>query len=100
MTLSIGILEALFLGLMLLTGPMLLSTPTSAKGTGFVFVSSEKLNNIAVLDPKRDDRFIKWIETSRSPREMKFRNGRKQLLVACADNVVIDIARAAPRVTS
>ena len=74
---------------------MLWSMPTYAKGTGFLFVSREKLNNIAVIDPQQDDRVIKWIETSRSPREMKFRNGRKQLLVACGDDAVIDVATLA-----
>jgi DNA-binding beta-propeller fold protein YncE len=96
MTVTTRIFEALSLGLMLSTGPMLWSTPTCAKGTGFVFVSSEKLNNVAAIDPKQDDRVIKWIETSRSPREMKFRNVRKQqLLVACGDDAAIDVGTLA-----
>jgi hypothetical protein len=96
MTVTTRIFEALSLGLMLSTGPMLWSTPTCAKGTGFVFVSSEKLNNVDAIDPKQDDRVIKWIETSRSPREMKFRNVRKQqLLVACGDDAAIDVGTLA-----
>ncbi len=35
-----------------------------AKGTGYVFVSHEKTNNIAVIDPKQDYRIIKWIDVS------------------------------------
>jgi YVTN family beta-propeller protein len=75
-----------------------LSAKTSAEGTGYVFVSNEQTNNIAVIDPKQDYQIIKWIETSRRPRGMSFLNGRKQLLVACGyDNVidVIDVATLA-----
>jgi len=44
-----------------------LATAASAKGTGYVFVSHEKTNNIAVIDPKQDYRIIKWIDTSQPP---------------------------------
>jgi PQQ-dependent catabolism-associated beta-propeller protein len=60
-------------------------------GTGYVFVSHEKTNNIAVIDPKQDYKIIKWISTSRRPRDMKFRDGRKLLYVACGDDDVIDV---------
>ena len=63
----------------------------SAKGTGYVFVSHEKTNNIAVIDPKQDYKVIAWIDTSHRPRDMNFRNDRKQLLVACGDDDVIDV---------
>lgn len=70
---------------------LLVSNATNARGTGYVFVSHERTNNIAVLDPKQDDRIIKWIDTSHRPRGMSFRNGRTQLLVACGDDDVIDV---------
>src|SRR5580692_403939 len=62
------------------------STAAIAKGTGYVFVSHEKTNNIAVIDPKQGSRIIKWIDTSHRPRDMNFRDDRKQLLVACGDD--------------
>jgi PQQ-dependent catabolism-associated beta-propeller protein len=62
-----------------------------AKGTGYVFVSHEKTNNIAVIDPKQDYKIIKWIQTSRRPRDMKFRDRRRLLYVACGDDDVIDV---------
>jgi PQQ-dependent catabolism-associated beta-propeller protein len=84
MTVTRCIVCALWLGLAV-------STQTVAKGTGYVFVSNEQTNNIAVIDPKQEDRVIKWIETSRRPRDMVFRNDRQQLLVACGDDNVIDV---------
>ena len=68
-----------------------MSVQANAKGTGYVFVSNEKTNNIAVLDPKQDYRVINWIETSHRPRDMQFRDDHKQLLVACGDDDVIDV---------
>jgi PQQ-dependent catabolism-associated beta-propeller protein len=68
-----------------------LSRGASANGTGYVFVSHEKTNNIAVIDPKQDYKLIKWIPTSRRPRDMKFRDSRKLLYVACGDDDVIDV---------
>ena len=68
-----------------------LATGAGAKGTGYVFVSHEKTNNIAVIDPKQDFRIIKWIPTSHRPRDMKFRDDHAQLLVACGDDDVIDV---------
>jgi PQQ-dependent catabolism-associated beta-propeller protein len=72
-----------------------LATGAGAKGTGYVFVSHEKTNNIAVIDPKQDFRIIKWIPTSRRPRDMKFRDDHTQLLVACGDDDVIDVVDVA-----
>ena len=68
-----------------------LAVGASARGTGYVFVSHEKTNNIAVIDPKQDYRIIQWIPTSHRPRDMKFRDGNRQLLVACGDDDVIDV---------
>jgi YVTN family beta-propeller protein len=67
------------------------SAQASAKGTGYLFVSNERMNNIVVIDPKQDYRIAKWIETSHRPRGMAFRDDRKQLLVACGDDDVIDV---------
>ena len=67
------------------------SAQASAKGTGYLFVSNEQMNNVVVIDPKQDYRVAKWIETSHRPRGMAFRDDRKQLLVACGDDDVIDV---------
>ena len=75
----------------LLIACVALSTDAGAKGTGYVFVSHEKTNNIAVIDPRQDYKIIKWIPTSRRPRDMKFRDNRKLLYVACGDDDVIDV---------
>jgi YVTN family beta-propeller protein len=68
-----------------------LSTQASATGTGYVFVADAKTNDIAVIDPKQSFRVVKWIGTSRGPHDMKFREGQKQLLVACTEDGVIDV---------
>ena len=77
-------LPALVLGLVL-------SADAKAKNTGYVFVSNEKTSNIAVIDPKQDYKIIKWIPTSRRPRDMKFRDNHRLLYVACGDDDVIDV---------
>lgn len=77
-----------------LSVPLLVLAPVTAAGakdTGYVFVSHEKTNNIAVIDPKQDYKIIKWIPTSHRPRDMKFRADRRQLYVACGDDDVIDV---------
>jgi PQQ-dependent catabolism-associated beta-propeller protein len=68
-----------------------LATQARAEGTGYVFVSHEKTNNIAVLDPKQDYKIIRWIPTSHRPRDMKFADSRRLLYVACGDDDVIDV---------
>jgi PQQ-dependent catabolism-associated beta-propeller protein len=91
MPISISMISTLLIGLAV-------SAQTSAKDTGYLFVSNEQTNNVAVIDPTQQHRVINWIRTSSGPRGMAFRNGREQLLVACgADNVidVIDVARLA-----
>src|SRR5271166_5920757 len=70
---------------------LMLSEGAEAKGTGYVFVSHEKTNNVAVIDPKQDYKIIKWIPTSHRPRDMKFRDNRRLLYVACGDDDVIDV---------
>jgi PQQ-dependent catabolism-associated beta-propeller protein len=77
--------------LAILATGLVVSPAAQAKNTGLVFVSHERSNNVAVIDPKRDYQIIKWIETSRRPRDLKFRDDHKQLLVACGDDDVIDV---------
>jgi DNA-binding beta-propeller fold protein YncE len=68
-----------------------LSTQTRAESTGYVYVSNEGTNNIAVIDPYRAYQVVKWIATDHGPRDMKFRDNREQLLVACGGDDVIDV---------
>lgn len=77
-------LPALVLGLALSAG-------ARAKDTGYVFVSHEKTNNIAVINPKEDYKIIQWIPTSHRPRDMKFGDNHRLLYVACGDDDVIDV---------
>ena len=84
MTVARCTVSALLLGLAL-------SSQTKAKDTGYVFVSNEKTNDVTVIDPRQEDRVIKWIHTSHRPRGMSWQNDRKQLLVACGDDAVIDV---------
>jgi PQQ-dependent catabolism-associated beta-propeller protein len=86
-------LDARFVTLILpaLVPGLVLSAEAGAKDTGYVFVSNEKTNNIAVIDPKRDYKIIKWIPTSHRPRDMKFRDNHRLLYVACGDDDVIDV---------
>ena len=69
----------------------LVPSAARAKGTGYVFVSNEKTNNVAVLDPKQDYKIVKWISTSQRPRDMLFAADRKLIYVACGDDDVIDV---------
>jgi PQQ-dependent catabolism-associated beta-propeller protein len=70
---------------------LVLSAGAIAKDTGYVFVSNEKTNNIAVIDPKQDYKVIQWVPTSHRPRDMKFGDDRRLLYVACGDDDVIDV---------
>lgn len=67
----------------------LLPRPAFAAGTGNVFVSLEKGNEVVVLD--RDFNEIKRIPTSKRPRDMHFNQDKTQLFVACGDDDAIDI---------
>jgi PQQ-dependent catabolism-associated beta-propeller protein len=62
-----------------------------AAGTGYVFVSNERSNNILVFDPANDYAVVKDIKTSRRPRDMHFNNDRTLLYVACGEDDVIDV---------
>jgi PQQ-dependent catabolism-associated beta-propeller protein len=77
--------------LLVLIVALALSGAATAKDTGYVFVSNEKTNNLAVLDPKQDYKLIHWIPTSHRPRDMKFGDDRRLLYVACGDDDVIDV---------
>jgi PQQ-dependent catabolism-associated beta-propeller protein len=70
---------------------LVLSAEAMAKDTGYVFVSNEKTNNIAVIDPKQDYKITHWIPTSNRPRDMKFGDDHRLLYVACGDDDVIDV---------
>ena len=70
---------------------LVLAASAGAKGTGYVFVSHEKTNNLAVIDPRQDYKIIQWIPTSHRPRDMKFADNRRLLYVACGDDDVIDV---------
>src|SRR3954462_5961702 len=63
--------RAALLFLSLLGAALLLPGPVVAKGTGLIFVSNEKTNNIIVLDPK-DYRIVRDVKVSRRPRDMHF----------------------------
>src|SRR5271169_3845534 len=61
-----------------------------AKGTGLIFVSNEKSNNLIVIDPKTYQ-VVKDIKVARRPRDMHFNADHTKLYVACGDDDVIDI---------
>ena len=62
-----------------------------AAGTGYLFVSNERSNNILVFDPAQDYALVKDIKTSRRPRDMHFNQSRSLLYVACGEDDVIDV---------
>jgi YVTN family beta-propeller protein len=71
------------------------SSAVEAAGTGLLFVSQEKGNQIAVLDPKTYA-VLRQISTGRRPRDMHFNATKTRLYVACGDAnriEVIDVAR-------
>jgi PQQ-dependent catabolism-associated beta-propeller protein len=63
--------------------------PTFAAGTGNIFVSTEKGNEIVVLDPSYN--IIKRIATSKRPRDMQLTKAKDLLYVACGDDDAIDV---------
>lgn len=67
----------------------LTALPAWAAGTGLIFVSTEKGNQVVVLD--QDHNIVKRIETSRRPRDMHFNADKSLLYVACGDDDVIDV---------
>ncbi len=75
-------------------GAALLATAASmpaarASGTGNIFVSTEKGNEVVVFDPALN--LIKRIPTSRRPRDMHFNAAKDMLYVACGDDDAIDV---------
>lgn len=62
-----------------------------AAGTGYLFVSNERSNNILVFDPANDYALVKDIKTSRRPRDMHFNHDHSLLYVACGEDDVIDV---------
>ena len=66
-----------------------LALPAFAKGTGLIFISLERGNQVVVLNP---DLSVKTrIDTSRRPRDMRFNEAHTMLYVACGDDDVIDV---------
>ncbi len=63
--------------------------PSFAAGTGNIFVSTEKGNEVVVLDPNYN--IIKRIGTSRRPRDMQMTRAHDLLYVACGDDDSIDV---------
>ena len=63
--------------------------PAAAAGTGNIFVSTEKGNEVVVLDPSYN--IIKRIATSRRPRDMQMTKAHRLLYPACGDNDSIDV---------
>lgn len=60
-----------------------------AKGTGLIFVSLERGNQVVVLNP---DLTVKTrIDTSRRPRDLHFNKDHSLLYVACGDDDSIDV---------
>lgn len=61
-----------------------------AKGTGYIFISSEKDNAVTVLNGK-SYALVKNIETSDRPRHLAFNADKTQIYAACGDGNSIDI---------
>jgi len=74
-----------------LLATIMMLQPAEAAGTGYLFVSNERSNNVLVFDPAKDYAVIKDIKTSRRPRDMHFNHDHTLLYVACGEDDVIDI---------
>jgi PQQ-dependent catabolism-associated beta-propeller protein len=82
------------LALALLASAMLLVTSAQAKGSGLVFVSSEKDHALAIVDAAKAE-LVAAPAICKRPRHLQLSPDRAQLLVACSDDhrvVVWDIA--------
>ncbi len=75
---------------MLALATLLAASPLHAKGTGLIFVSNERSNNIIVLDPG-SLKVVKDIQTAGRPRDMHFNADHTLLYAACGDDDVIDV---------
>ena len=67
-----------------------LALSAHAKGTGYLFVSSEKDNVVMVLDGK-SYAVVKQIRTAARPRHLQFNPDRTLIYAACGDGNAIDI---------
>lgn len=76
--------------LALLSFSLLAAPPIFAKDTGYLFVSSEKDNNISVLDAKTFE-VVKRIGTAARPRHLQFSPDHSKIYAACGDGSAIDI---------
>ncbi len=76
-------------GAALIGAASLLPRPAYAAGTGNIFISLEKGNEVVVLDKTYAE--VKRIATSKRPRDMHFNADRTQLFVACGDDDAIDV---------
>src|SRR3954467_10951111 len=65
------------------------ATPAVATGTGLIFVSNEKSDEVIVFDSSLKQ--VKSIPTSRRPRDMHFNHDHTLLYVACGDEDTIDV---------
>ncbi|HET8728017.1 MAG TPA: PQQ-dependent catabolism-associated beta-propeller protein [Alphaproteobacteria bacterium] len=63
--------------------------PAYAAGTGLIFVSNEKTNDVIVFD--KDFNRVKDIPTSQRPRDMHFNADHTLIYVACGDADAIDV---------
>ncbi len=82
--------DSLLISILLAVSMLIVSSMALAKGTGYIFVSSEKDNVITVLDG-RTYKLVKKIETSERPRHLQFNPERTQIYAACGDGEAIDI---------
>lgn len=74
----------------LLSISLLAASPAFAKDTGYIFVSSEKDNNISVLDAKTFE-VVKRIGTAARPRHLQFSPDHSKIYAACGDGAAIDV---------
>jgi PQQ-dependent catabolism-associated beta-propeller protein len=72
-----------------LVAAIMFAGPALARGTGYIFVSNEKTNDVVVFD--KDFSRIKAIQTAQRPRDMHFNADHTLLYVACGDDDVIDV---------
>ncbi len=81
--------RTLLAGAALAGAAAMIGRPAFAAGTGQIFVSTEKGNEVVVLDPQYN--IIKRIKTSKRPRDMHFTKDHTRLFVACGDDDTIDV---------
>lgn len=72
-------------------GAAFAAAPALARDTGYLFVSHEKSNAVAVIDPKQDYKVLKWIPTGKRPRDMQFDEAHSRIYVTCGDDNTVDV---------